>query len=79
MTLDVVMPKWGDTMQEGVIVEWSVAVGDEVAEGDALATVETDKVEADIESPTAGTVVEILVPEGEAADVGAPVARLRAA
>jgi pyruvate/2-oxoglutarate dehydrogenase complex dihydrolipoamide acyltransferase (E2) component len=56
-----------------------VAVGDEVAEGEALATVETDKVEADIESPVAGTVVEILVPEGEAAEVGAPVARLRAA
>jgi pyruvate/2-oxoglutarate dehydrogenase complex dihydrolipoamide acyltransferase (E2) component len=77
--VDVVMPKWGDTMQEGVIVEWGVAVGDEVAEGEALATVETDKVEADIESPVAGTVVEILVPEGEAAEVGAPVARLRAA
>jgi pyruvate/2-oxoglutarate dehydrogenase complex dihydrolipoamide acyltransferase (E2) component len=79
VTVEVVMPKWGDTMQEGVIVEWSVAVGDEVAEGDPLATVETDKVEADIESPAAGTVVEILVPEGEAADVGAPVARLQAA
>jgi pyruvate/2-oxoglutarate dehydrogenase complex dihydrolipoamide acyltransferase (E2) component len=76
VTVDVVMPKWGDTMQEGVIVEWSVEVGDEVAEGDALAAVETEKIEADIEAPAAGTVVEILVPEGEAAQVGALVARL---
>jgi pyruvate/2-oxoglutarate dehydrogenase complex dihydrolipoamide acyltransferase (E2) component len=79
MTIDVVMPKWGDTMQEGVIVEWSVAVGDTVAEGDALAAVETEKVEADIESPAAGVVVGLLVEEGESADVGAVVARLETA
>jgi pyruvate/2-oxoglutarate dehydrogenase complex dihydrolipoamide acyltransferase (E2) component len=74
--MDVVMPKWGMTMQEADIGEWLVAVGDEVTEGQPLVRVESDKVDAEIESPGSGTVTEILVPEGEAAEVGAVIARL---
>jgi len=76
--IDVVMPKWGDTMQTGVIVEWMVEVGETVALGDVLATVETDKVQADIETPAAGVVREIVVEEGDEAEVGAVVARIEA-
>ena len=75
--MDVVLPKWGMTMQEAVVGEWLVAVGDEVTEGQPLVTVESDKVDADVESPGSGVVAEILVPTGETAEVGAVIARLQ--
>lgn len=68
------MPKLGDTAGTVVIVEWSVDVGDKVAEGDTLVTVETDKVGADVPSPLAGTVVEHLVAPDDEVAVGAPIA-----
>ncbi|MGY1695529.1 MULTISPECIES: biotin/lipoyl-containing protein [unclassified Geodermatophilus] len=75
--MDVVLPKWGMTMQEAVVGEWLVAVGDEVSEGQPLVTVESDKVDADVESPGSGVVAEILVETGETAEVGAVIARLQ--
>ena len=75
--MDVVLPKWGMTMQEAVVGEWLVAVGDTVTEGQPLVTVESDKVDADVESPGSGVVAEILVPAGETAEVGAVIARLQ--
>ncbi|MGY1670839.1 biotin/lipoyl-containing protein [Geodermatophilus sp. SYSU D00710] len=75
--MDVVLPKWGMTMQEAVVGDWLVAVGDEVTEGQPLVTVESDKVDADVESPGSGVVAEILVQTGETAEVGAVIARLQ--
>lgn len=74
--MDITMPKWGMTMQEGVLVEWLVAVGDVVTEGQPVATVETEKVDSDIESPAAGTVTELLAETGETVEVGTVIARL---
>ena len=74
--MDITMPKWGMTMQEGVLVEWLVSVGDVVTEGQPLATVETEKVDSDIESPAAGTVTELLAEAGETVEVGTVIARL---
>jgi pyruvate/2-oxoglutarate dehydrogenase complex dihydrolipoamide acyltransferase (E2) component len=74
--VDITMPKWGMSMQEGVLIEWVVAVGDQVAEGQPLASVETEKVDAEIESPADGTVSEILVQAGETVEVGTVIARL---
>ncbi len=74
--MDITMPKWGMSMQEGVLIEWVVAVGDQVAEGQPLASVETEKVDAEIESPADGTVSEILVQAGETVEVGTVIARL---
>ena len=74
--MDITMPKWGMTMQEGVLVEWLVAVGDLVTEGQPVATVETEKVDSDIESPAAGTVTELLAETGETVEVGTVIARL---
>jgi pyruvate/2-oxoglutarate dehydrogenase complex dihydrolipoamide acyltransferase (E2) component len=74
--VDVTLPKWGMTMQEAVIGEWHVAVGDAVTECQPIATVESDKVDADVEPPGTGTVTEILVPAGGTAEVGAVIARL---
>ncbi|MDE0187643.1 MAG: DUF2118 domain-containing protein [bacterium] len=70
MAKNILMPKWGLTMEEGTVVVWEIEVGDEVEVGDVIAVVETEKVEVDLESPEEGTVVQILVPEGETVEVG---------
>jgi len=74
MRVDVLLPQWGMGMSEGTIVTWLKAVGDRVAEDEPLAEVESAKVEETLESPASGTLVEIVVPEGETADVRAVVA-----
>ena len=74
--MDVTLPKWGMTMQEATVSEWLVAVGDTVTEGQPIVRIESDKVEADVESPGNGTVSEIVVPEGEDAAVGSVIARI---
>lgn len=74
--MEVTLPKWGMTMQEGTITEWQAAVGDEVAEGQVLATIETEKVDAEIEAPASGVLEEILVSAGETVEVGTVIARI---
>ncbi len=72
--VEVLLPQWGMGMSEGTITSWLKAVGDSVAEDEALAEVEAEKVEEILEAPAAGTLVEILVPEGETVEVRTPVA-----
>ena len=67
MRYEVKMPRLGETVDEVVLLEWMVEVGDEVDKDAELALVETDKVETEVPSPVAGTVTEILV--GEDAEV----------
>lgn len=76
--MDVTMPKWGMSMQEGDLTTWHVKPGDAVTEGQTLATVETEKVDADVESPCTGTVTELLVDEGATVEVGTVIARIAA-
>ena len=71
MAKNILMPKWGLTMEEGTVIAWEIEVGDEVEVGDVIAVVETEKVEVDLESPEAGTVVRIVVAEDETVEVGA--------
>jgi pyruvate/2-oxoglutarate dehydrogenase complex dihydrolipoamide acyltransferase (E2) component len=75
---EVKVPKWGLTIHEVTIVEWLKALGDEVAEGEGLVEVETDKADAPIESPAGGTVVEILAQPGDVCPVGQTIAVLDA-
>jgi len=72
------MPKMGDAMTEGKILTWRKRPGDNVTKGEAIAEIETDKVNVDIEAEETGTLAEILVGEGQSAAVGAPIARLAA-
>jgi pyruvate/2-oxoglutarate dehydrogenase complex dihydrolipoamide acyltransferase (E2) component len=72
--IEVLLPQWGMGMSEGTITSWLKAVGDTVAEDEALAEVEAEKVEETLEAPAAGTLVEILVPEGDTVEVRTPVA-----
>ncbi len=55
----VYMPKFGMTMEVGLIVEWLVVEGDSVAEGDPLVVIETEKVSTELEAPAGGIVMEI--------------------
>ena len=71
MAEPVVLPKWGMNMVEATVVEWLKAVGDRVEQGEPLVSVETDKVEAIVEAPLSGTLVEILAGPDEDVPVGA--------
>lgn len=71
---EIKMPKLGESITEGTIISWSVKVGDTVQEDDVLFEVNTAKVSAEIPSPVAGKVVEILFKEGDTVPVGTVVA-----
>jgi len=75
---DVNMPKLSDTMEEGTIVEWKKKSGDPVKKGEVIAEVESDKATFDLESESDG-VLDIIVPQGVPAKIGAPIARIGAA
>ena len=79
MRVKVVMPKWGTGMNEGIIVRWLKAVGDSVAEGESLVEIETAKSTQDLPSPAAGKLIEILLQEGEEAEVRTPIAIIETA
>ncbi len=72
------MPSLGADMEEGKLVEWLVKPGDEVAHGDVVAVVETQKGAIEIEIFEAGTVEKLLAEPGETLPVGAPLAHVRA-
>ena len=73
---DVVMPRLSDSMEEGTILQWLKKVGDEIAVGDELVEIETDKANMAYESDMAGTLSEILAKEGETLPIGTPIARV---
>ena len=73
----VVLPKWGMNMVEATLVEWKKSVGEHVREGEAIASIMTDKVEADVVSPVSGVITEILVRPNQDARVGATLAQVR--
>ncbi len=73
---DLLMPKLGLTMTEGLLTEWRVEPGRPFSAGDVLFIVETEKVATEIEAERDGTVAKILVQTGETVPVGSPVAVL---
>jgi len=72
----VKLPKFGLTMEEASINDWSVAVGEPVAQGQTIATIESEKVEIELPSPVGGIVAEHLVQPGDTVSVGTPLAVL---
>ena len=74
MATDVILPKWGLTMEDGTVVAWYVDEGDHVVAGETIAEVETEKVENALEAPCAGVIARILVDEDETVDVGTVLA-----
>jgi pyruvate/2-oxoglutarate dehydrogenase complex dihydrolipoamide acyltransferase (E2) component len=61
-------------MQDGTISRWLKQAGDQVAEGEVLAEVETDKVTAELKAPASGSLEEVCAAQGETVDVGGTVA-----
>ena len=76
MATDIVMPRLSDSMEEGTILSWMKSVGDEVAVGDELVEIETDKANMVYESDAAGTLIEIVAEEGDTLPIGEVIARV---
>src|SRR5512146_1540204 len=73
---DIVMPRLSDSMEEGTVLQWLKAVGDEIAVGDELVEIETDKANMAYEADIAGTLTEIVAEEGETLPIGSVIARI---
>ena len=65
------MPQLGETVTEGTILRWAKQVGDTISEDEVLVEISTDKVDTEVPSPVSGTILEILVEEGDTVEVGA--------
>ena len=74
--VDVIMPQMGESIAEGTLTRWLKQIGETVERDEDLFEISTDKVDADIPSPVAGTLVEILVEEGATVEVNTVVARI---
>jgi pyruvate/2-oxoglutarate dehydrogenase complex dihydrolipoamide acyltransferase (E2) component len=64
MATEVILPKWGLTMEEGNLAAWHVKAGDRVEEGQVIADVETEKITNELEAPASGVISQILVEAG---------------
>jgi pyruvate dehydrogenase E2 component (dihydrolipoamide acetyltransferase) len=76
MAFDIVMPQMGESIAEATILKWHHRPGEAVGKDETLYEISTDKVDAEIPSPVAGTLLEILVPENATVPVGTLVARI---
>ena len=78
MATDVLMPQMGESIAEGTVSRWIKKVGEKVERDEPLLEISTDKVDAEIPSPVAGTLTEILVQEGQTVAVNSVVAKISA-
>ena len=75
-TVEIQMPEMGESVTEGIVLEWHVAEGDFVNEGDTVVEVSTDKVDAEVPAPTAGVITKLIASVDEEVPVGAPLAEM---
>jgi 2-oxoglutarate dehydrogenase E1 component len=75
-TVQIAMPEMGESVTEGIVLEWHVAEGDFVNEGDTVVEVSTDKVDAEVPAPAAGVITKLLVSVDDEVPVGAPLAEM---
>ncbi|HET6688685.1 MAG TPA: dihydrolipoamide acetyltransferase family protein, partial [Rubrobacter sp.] len=71
---EVIMPKMGDAMEEGTLLQWLKSEGEEVSEGDPIAEIETDKDTMELEAEDAGTLAQLIASEGQEVPVGEAIA-----
>ena len=76
MSTEVVMPQMGESIAEGTITKWLKKVGERVERDEPLFEISTDKVDAEIPSPAAGTLTEVRFKEGDTVEVNTVVAVL---
>ena len=77
-TVQVLMPAMGDSVSEGIVLEWRKQEGDQVAADETIVEISTDKVDAEVPAPVAGTLVKIHAAEGDTVAVGALLAEIAA-
>ena len=70
------MPAMGESVSEGTILEWAKQPGDDVAEDETIVEISTDKVDAEVPAPAAGTLTEMLAEAGDTVTVGQVIARM---
>ena len=76
MPIDVVMPKLGESITEGTILEWKKQVGDSIKKDETLLEISTDKVDSEVPSPASGTIIEVLFKVNDVVPVGEIIARV---
>lgn len=76
MVIDVVMPKMGESITEGTILEWYKKIGDEIEQDETLLEIGTDKVDSEIPSPSSGVITMIMAGPNDVVDVGEVIARI---
>src|SRR4029079_11414530 len=74
--VQIQMPEMGESVTEGIVLEWHVAEGDFVNEGDTVVEVSTDKVDAEVPAPEAGVITKLLVQVDDEVAVGTPLAEM---
>jgi multifunctional 2-oxoglutarate metabolism enzyme len=75
-TVQIQMPEMGESVTEGIVLEWHVGEGDFVAEGDTVVEVSTDKVDAEVPAPTSGVITKLIASVDDEVPVGAPLAEM---
>ena len=76
MAVDVIMPKMGESITEGTILEWTKKVGDSIELDETLLEISTDKVDSEVPSPSAGVLAELLYNVNDVVEVGTVIARI---
>ena len=76
MSVDIIMPKMGESIMEGTILKWHKQPGDKVDVDETILEISTDKVDTEVPSPEAGVVSELLYSEGDVVEVGKVIAKL---
>src|SRR4051812_2348461 len=74
--IEIEMPAMGESVSEGTILEWAKSPGDSIAEDETIVEISTDKVDAEVPAPSAGTLTEILADAGDTVTVGQVIARM---
>jgi len=76
MAIDVIMPKMGESITEGTILEWKKSVGDSIDLDETLLEISTDKVDSEVPSPGKGIITELLYKVNDIVEVGNVIARI---
>src|SRR5215218_1819292 len=77
-TVQITMPEMGESVTEGIVLEWHVAEGDAVSEGDTVVEVSTDKVDAEVPAPMDGVITKLIARVDDEVPVGSPLAEMEA-
>ena len=74
--IDVIMPKMGESITEGTVLEWKKSVGDRVVKDEIILEISTDKVDSEVPSPASGIIIEIIAKVNDTIPVGEVIARI---